>query len=197
MDQRFANLSTGNVQKDTGWKTYYDDQIALLDHLNIKRCHIVGSCIGPSYAFQLMKYSPERFDKCVMLQPIGLTRHTTEPGETWEGYNSDASWRWVGDWANEMYETKKCTNFDLLKGLHHSMFGPDRDFVFSITRQDAAKIRHPLLIFMGKDIFHPSEISREIARITPNSELVEVWRDAGQEKLYDAAEKIERFLLSD
>jgi hypothetical protein len=132
-----------------------------------------------------------------MLQPIGLTKHTTEPGEVWEGLNTGASWRWVGDWAMEMHQTQKCTHFDPLRALHRNMFGDGRDFVFSVSRQDAAKIQNPLLIFMGKDIFHPSETSREIARIVPKTELIEIWRDAGPEKLNEAAEKIERFLLSD
>ena len=35
--------------------------------------------------------------RCVMRQPIGLTKHTTEPGEAWEGLNSNASWEWMGN----------------------------------------------------------------------------------------------------
>jgi pimeloyl-ACP methyl ester carboxylesterase len=202
MDQRFANnRSTGTVRKDDGWHTFLADQLALLDHLQIQKCHIVGSCIGPSYAFQLLKTAPERFGRCVMLQPIGLTRHTTEPDHTWVGLNSSATWSWVGDWAKERQKDRPADlvhNDDedphILKELHDTMFGPPRDFVFSITRQEAAKIQHPLLIFMGKDINHPSETSREISRLAPNTELVEVWRDAGSEKLVEADLKIKRFL---
>ena len=36
------------------------------------------------------------------MQPIGLARHTTEPGLRWEGINSDASEHWFGWWAKEM-----------------------------------------------------------------------------------------------
>ena len=50
---------------------------------------------------------------------------------------------------------------------------------------------------MGKDIFHPSETSREVARICPNAELVEKWRDAGPEVLEKASTKIESFLSAD
>ncbi|KAL3910120.1 MAG: hypothetical protein SGILL_007815 [Bacillariaceae sp.] len=198
MDQRFANRSTGTVQAGDGWHTFMKDQMALLDRLEIQRCHLLGSCIGPSYAFQLMKNFPERFGRCVMLQPIGLTKHTTEPGESWEGLNTDATWRWVGDWAEEMVQMGKCSDPELLRQLHDDMFAhPSRDFVFSISRQEAAKIRHPLLVLMGKDIFHPSETSREIARIAPQAQLVDKWRDAGPEKLQEAAEKIENFLSAD
>jgi len=197
MDQRFANRSTGTVRDGDGWYTFLADHIALLDHLNIKRCHVLGSCIGPSYAFQLLRDHPSRFGRCVMLQPIGLTRHTTEPGAPWEGLNKHASWMWVGDWANEMVETGKCDDMNLLKGLHDRMFGPPRDFSFSVTRAEAAKIEHPLLILMGRDIFHPSKASREIARICLKTELIEKWRDEGEEHLALASEKIESFLEAD
>jgi len=104
---------------------------------------------------------------------------------------------WVGDWANEMIRTGKCEEENLLKELHGEMFGPSRDFVFSITRAEAAKIQHPLLILMGRDLFHPSETSREIARICPQTELVQEWRDVGEERLALASAKIEAFLATD
>ena len=199
MDQRFAGRSSGAVKRGDGWHTFMSDQLALLDHLRVPKCHIVGSCIGPSYALQLIKLAPDRFGRCVMLQPIGLAKHTTEPGAAWEGLNSDAAWDWAGSWAEEMIERKMCNDQSILKQLYGNMFAgqPARDFVFSITRQDAAKIQQPLLIFMGKDIHHPSETAREISRIVKNTELIEVWRDAGPEKIYDAATKITSFLLPD
>eukprot|EP00536_Pseudo-nitzschia_multiseries_P008641 jgi/Psemu1/20946/gm1.20946_g len=204
MDQRFAGRSTGTVKPGDGWHTFLADQLALLDHLGIRgddrRCHLVGSCIGPSYALQLMANAPERFGRCVMLQPIGLAEHTTEPGEAWEGLNSGAAWNWFDSWAGEQLERDTNTDRAVLHEFYENMFGrgpPPRDFVFSITRQQAAKIQHSLLIFMGKDISHPSETARQISRIAPNTELVEVWRDAGPEKLNAAAAKISSFLLAD
>lgn len=192
MDQRFTTRSSGTVQKGDGWHTFLGDQLAVLDEVRIKTCHLLGSCIGPSYAFQLLKHSPGRFERCVMLQPIGLTKHTTEP-VAWEGLNSDATWTWVRDWGKEMVDTGRCSDPTLLNELHYEMF-LKRDFVFSVTRQDVARVSHPLLVFMGKDISHPSETAREISRIAPQAELVPVWRDAGPDKLREAKEKITRFL---
>ena len=79
MDQRNAGASTGSLQAHAGWKTFEQDQLALLDHLQIERCLLLGSCIGPSYALALMRAQPERFPAAVMLQPIGLAKHTSEP----------------------------------------------------------------------------------------------------------------------
>ena len=144
------------------------------------------------------------------------TNNTSTATDAWRGLNRGATWMWVGDWAKEMTETNKCDNPDLLKRLHDNMFvyddapaadptsgggGDDvtttkvpRDFVFSINRQDAARIPHELLILMGKDIYHPSETSREIARTVPNAKLIERWRDDGPEIMADAVTKIESFL---
>lgn len=127
-----------------------------------------------------------------MLQPIGLTKHTTEP-EAREGLKSDATWTWVGEWAKEMMDTGRCDDPCLMEELHDEMF-LKRDFVFSVTRQDIAKVSHPLVVLTGRDIFHPSETAREISKIAPQAELVPVWRNAGPEKLQEAKEKITRFL---
>eukprot|EP00984_Skeletonema_dohrnii_P014746 scaffold6249_cov119-Skeletonema_dohrnii-CCMP3373.AAC.6 len=51
MDQRMSRHGTLlDDHDDIGWETFRDDQIALLDHLNVEKFHIIGSCIGPSYA---------------------------------------------------------------------------------------------------------------------------------------------------
>lgn len=195
MDQRFANRSTGVPVAGDGWHTFMADQLALLDHLGIEKCHMLGSCIGPAYMFQLLRDHPNRFGRCVMLQPIGLAEHTTEPGNSWNGLNKGATWQWVGDWANEMVSTGKCTDMGVMKAMHDRMFGEPRDFVFSISPAEAARIQHELLVFMGRDIFHPANTARQIARICPNAELVEKWRDEGADAMEAASTKIESFLL--
>ena len=183
------------MRDEDNWDIFTQDQIALLDELQIPRCHIVGSCIGPSYAFNLLRQHPQRFGRCVMLQPIGLSPHTDEPHVSWEGLNTDATWAWAGDWARERVASGQYAeqeSMDTLKNLHDRMFGGD--FVFSITRDQATRIRTPLLVFKGIDKSHPGEVAREIARLCPNAELIPVWRDAGEDKLIEAATKINDFL---
>ena len=198
MDQRMSNLDQRLPDDhDIGWKTFRDDQIALLDHIGIERCHILGSCIGPSYALQLLRDHPERFDRAVLMQPIGLNVHTTEPVK-WEGTNMGCEKRhWFGDWAAEMQKANLGSQWALDR-LHGNMFGPGRmDFVFSVTRDDVRnKIPHRLLLLCGRDIFHPAETTREIARIAGprRSALIEEWRDVGPEKLAAAERAIDEFL---
>jgi len=202
MDQRFANVprtTGGSVKATDGWDTFLADQVALLDHLKIKQCHLVGSCIGPSYAFNLLKHYPQRFGRCVMLQPIGLAHHTTEP-IGWYVMNVDATWSWVGDWGHERIASKLYPGEEMfpdLKGLHDRMFQNGNDFVFSISKDEATKIQTPLLVFMGRDKNHPAETARQICRLCPNAELVETWRDAGDGPLAEAANRIDQFLSVD
>lgn len=191
MDQR-SGFSRSTVRAGDGWHTFQEDHLALLDHLGVKRCHLLGSCIGPSFALQLLRDAPARFGAAVLMQPIGLSAHTTEPGRAWTGLNTDATEHWFGGWASEM-RRDGLADGAALAALHAAMF-TGRDFVFSTSRSELQAIRSPLLVLMGRDVFHPSETSREVAQLAPNAELIEEWRDVGAEVLQAASARIDAFL---
>tara|TARA_B110001452_G_C15226916_1_gene425186 strand:- start:617 stop:1420 length:804 start_codon:yes stop_codon:yes gene_type:complete len=191
MDQRNGGHSTGPLRPSEGWRTMLEDQLALLDHLGIERCHTVGSCIGPSYQLQLMREQPHRFTAAVLMQPIGLAHHTTEPGQPWQGRNTAATRHWFGSWAQELARQGRAEESEL-RTLSDAMFGK-RDFVFSVSRDDVLGLSTPMQVLMGKDIFHPSQISRELASLAPNTELIESWRDDAAQAAA-AAVRIDAFL---
>src|ERR1700739_1868363 len=60
MDQRNAGKSKGAIAASHGWQTYAADQLALLDHLGITRCHTLGGCIGSSFCLMLSQTAPSR-----------------------------------------------------------------------------------------------------------------------------------------
>ena len=72
MDQRNAGKSRGAVAASHGWQSYAADQIALLDHLGIARCHTLGGCIGSSFCLMLSQTAPARISAQVLQNPIGL-----------------------------------------------------------------------------------------------------------------------------
>lgn len=197
MDQRYSHDSdtVPDTHSDVGWTTFRDDQLALLDHWHIsQKCHIVGSCIGPSYGLQLLRDAPDRFDRAVLLQSIGLARHTTEP-IPWNATNAGCeAEHWFGAWARDVIKTGRAALPTVLDRMHQNMFGEHREFVFSITRDEMKQIPHPLLVFCGRDIFHPAETAREICRLSRHATLVEDWRDVGPEKLEQAHQLIQTFL---
>ena len=73
MDQRNATggRSYAPITAKDGWHSYAADHIALLDHLNIERCHLYGQCIGGSFIMSLIKAQPQRVQSAVLAQPIG------------------------------------------------------------------------------------------------------------------------------
>ncbi|MEC7844616.1 MAG: alpha/beta hydrolase [Actinomycetota bacterium] len=72
MDQRNAGQSEAPITTKDNWQTYINDQIALLDYLQIDKCHLLGMCIGGPFIAGLLKAAPERFLSAVILQPVGI-----------------------------------------------------------------------------------------------------------------------------
>ena len=72
MDQRNAGSSFAPIAATDGWDVHRHDQLGLLDHLEIDRCHLLGMCIGGPYIFGLLAAAPERFCSAVILQPVGV-----------------------------------------------------------------------------------------------------------------------------
>ena len=73
MDQRNAGKSRAPLSASDGWHTYSADHIALLDHLKIDKCHVMGGCIGGSYCLGAIQAAPNRISAAVLQQPIGLS----------------------------------------------------------------------------------------------------------------------------
>jgi len=73
MDQRNSGRSSGPLEVKDPWGAYARDQFGLLDHLGIDRFHVMGSCIGGSFALKLIKEAPERVAAAVLEQPVGIS----------------------------------------------------------------------------------------------------------------------------
>lgn len=163
MDQRNAGRSTGPVSGDAGWATYTGDQLALLDHLGVERCHVVGMCIGGPYIMGLLTAAPERFASAVALQPVGI-----------DG-NRDAMYEMFDNWVElvaEAHPDMTPQDWDSFRG---NMW--DGEFVLTATPEQAAGCTTPILIAMGDDLYHPQSTSRRLAEVMPNATLVEEWKD--------------------
>jgi pimeloyl-ACP methyl ester carboxylesterase len=171
MDQRNAGSSTGPVAPTDGWHTYLQDQIALLDHLEIPRCHVLGMCIGGPFITALLKAQPERFVSAVMLQPVGI-----DP-------EHPAGFKGMFDaWASDIAGDHPDVDEAAWASFRSNMW--DGDFMLTASPDDLASIETPVLILMGNDEFHPESISRAAAATLPNATLIERWKEAG---LVDAA----------
>src|SRR3984893_13744260 len=90
MDQRNAGRSSGPLEPSDPWGAYADDQLALLDHLGIDRFHVMGCCIGGSYALKLIEQAPTRVAAAVLEQPIGIVDDNRPLFEAmWQTWGAD------------------------------------------------------------------------------------------------------------
>ena len=179
MDQRNAGRSTGPISADDGWHTYTADHVALLDHLGIERCHLVGGCIGGPYCLGLIQAAPDRVAAAVLQQPIGFS-----------GDNRPAFYEMFDAWATELAASHPSMTAEDWATFRGHMY--DGDFVFNVDRDFVRGCRAPLLVLMGNDLYHPSSTSREIAELAPHAELVERWKDA--DCVADTVKRVRSFL---
>lgn len=175
MDQRNAGASTGPVTAEDGWHTYADDQLALLDHLGIERCHVLGMCIGGPFCLELMRRAPDRIASGVLLQPIGADANRDIFFELFEG------------WAAELPEP---VPGPALRAFRERMFGGE--FTFNLDRAGVAALQTPMLVLRGDDPYHPASISEAIADTAPRAELIENWKEGAA--LAAAVDRVRTFL---
>jgi pimeloyl-ACP methyl ester carboxylesterase len=165
MDQRNAGRSVAPVSGDDSWADYTADQLALLDHLGVERCHLLGMCIGGPFILALLAAAPERFASAVLLQPAGATVPTPLFRAMFD------------EWAAALAPEHPEATPDDWASFGDNMWGGT--FLHSVGPDQVAATTTPLLVLMGDDDYHPSGLSREIADLAPNAELVERWKEPG------------------
>jgi predicted alpha/beta hydrolase len=47
-----------------------------------------------------------------------------------------------------------------------------------VSAEQIRAVATPMLVFMGDDEYHPSQLSRDIVDLAPNAELVERWKES-------------------
>jgi pimeloyl-ACP methyl ester carboxylesterase len=166
MDQRNAGRSTAPVSAADDWATMRDDQLALLDHLGVERCHVVGMCIGGPYIAGLLQAAPDRVASAVMLQPVGI-----EP----DGSNRQAFYEMFDAWAETKTESHPEVDPASWEAFRSNLW--DGDFLLTASRDDLAGFEVPLLVAMGNDMYHPESTSRDVAAHGRNVTFVERWKD--------------------
>jgi pimeloyl-ACP methyl ester carboxylesterase len=161
LDVRNAGRSCATVEATHDWTTYTADHLALLGHLRVSHCHVMGACIGVSFALALAAARPGLVSALVLQNPIGLS---TE--------NRAALDHEFELWANEM-RGRPDIDASALPAFGRRMFGGD--FIFSVTREFVRGCTIPMLLMPGDDLVHPAVISDDLAR-APNVEVLAPWK---------------------
>lgn len=180
MDQRNAGASTGPLDVEDPWGCYVDDQIRLLDHLEIDRCHVIGCCIGCSHALGMIQRAPDRVAAAVLQQPIGIVDDNRELFRS--------MWR---EWGRHLADGRADIDAATVEAFGTRMW--QGEFVLNVTRDFVRTVTTPMLVLPGVDQFHPGPTGREIAALAPNARAVEPWKDS-PELIRAAVESVRDFL---
>ena len=179
LDVRNAGQSRTSVTERDDWTSYTADHLALLDHLGVKACHVMGACIGVSFAFALAAARPGLVTSLVLQNPIGLSPE-----------NRAAIDQEFGLWAKEVGNWPGIDP-GALPAFGKRMFGGD--FMFCVTREFVRGCKIPMLLMPGDDLMHPTVISDELARV-PHVEIVKPWK--GLAHRAQAMQRVREFLLA-
>jgi pimeloyl-ACP methyl ester carboxylesterase len=179
MDQRNAGASRAAISADHGWHTYAADHIALMDHLNFEKFHVLGGCIGGSFCLKAVETAPKRVLSAVLQNPIGL--HPEHP----EYFpNSHA------EWTREQLAARPDLNAEALAAFGRNMW--DHPFVFCVDDTFVRNCPVPTFLLPGTDIPHPAATSAELAALLPGVEVLTDWR--GPDYLEQQRDRVVGFL---
>jgi pimeloyl-ACP methyl ester carboxylesterase len=179
MDQRNAGHSRTDIAVDHGWHNYAEDHLALMDHLGFDKFHVLGGCIGVSFALKLIKLTPERISAAVLQNPIGRDlQHTNFFPDTHT------------EWGRKLRAERPELSEDAIAALSRNLWVGD--FVFSVDRAVARTCPIPTLLMPGNDIPHPSLISKELSALLPGVEVLDNWR--GPDHLSQQETRVVEFL---
>ncbi len=181
-DIRNAGASRGTVTARDGWHSYLEDTLALLDHLKVTRCHVMGACIGVTFALALAQARPGLVSALVLQNPIGL------------GDNARNRAAIDGEVAQWIDQVKGFPGLDLkeLEAFGKRMFAGD--FLFAVPRDFLKACKLPILLMPGDDTMHPEEVSAEIVRLAPQTEVVKPWKGAQHRE--NAIQRAKDFFLA-
>ncbi len=179
MDQRNAGKSSAPVSAADDWSAYTRDHLGLLDYLGIERCHVMGGCIGSSYALALCQAAPGKVAAAILQNPIGIA-----------GDNHQVFREMFDGWAGEI-AARGDIDKTALRSFGRNMF--EGDFVLSVDRDFVRRCDVPMLVLPGGDAFHPKAVAEEIVALAPDAELLAQWK--GPEFLASTIAKVRDFLI--
>lgn len=203
-DNRDAGRSSRS-QKVYDISQLANDTIALIDALEIERCHLVGASMGGSIAQQVALRASERLASLSLL----CTFHSVDPAmraatRAWaEIYRAVPREKFIRAWFPMIYSRKFQTEHPEMveKLMQFTIDNPDAADADAIDRQTGAVLSHnsterlkeietPTLVMCGRvDNLTPPVVAREIAAAIPTAKLT-TYPDTGHAFFIEKAEEV-------
>jgi pimeloyl-ACP methyl ester carboxylesterase len=170
LDIRNANGGggTGPLEVEKAWDAFTDDQLALMDHLGIKKFVVTGFCIGGPLIWNLIRRAPDRVVAAVLAHPSGF-----RPEQPDLFYQNN-----ITGWAPKLLESRRDITRDMVERFLHKMYRANPDFVFSVNRDFVRACKISILIMPDDAPAHPYAAAMETARLAPNAQVsLYPWRE--------------------
>lgn len=198
-DRRESGQSGGRLQRIT-WDDYVAQGLGLLDHLGIRRAHLMGGCVGCSTVVATAVAQPDRVAGMVLYSPAGGVRYRLKQHERFaqhlayvaehgleqvvelagshaDGFTKDPR---VGPWATvirtdpsfaRQYASADAQRYQVMvAGMARLLF--DRDTVPGPEPEDLLGLDVPALVVPGQDQSHAPSAARYLQECLP---LVQYW----------------------
>jgi len=200
-DRREAGESGGRVERIT-WAHYVAQGKGLLDHLDIKRAHIMGACMGccPAVAFGVAH--PEATLSMVLYWPVGGVHYRINNRQRFADHLAFVRERGLEGVVSLVTLEGKPFNQDPRGGPWASVIKRDSSFAYSYARADRAeyeaivsgmsttlidrdtapgaepedmlRLDIPALIVPGHDKAHATSAARYLEECLPRSEYWDI-----------------------
>ena len=200
-DRRECGQSGGRVERVT-WADFVAQGKGLLEHLNIKRAHLLGGCMGccpvmqfgvmhPEMVISMVLYWPvggakyrltcnQRFaEHLAFVQQNGLEKIAALVRESGKSFSADPR---GGPWAtvlrNDAAFADAYTKLDVEKykltvaSMGRTLF--DRDTAPGAEAEDLLRLDIPAFIVPGRDASHATSAARYLEECLPKSEYWDI-----------------------
>jgi pimeloyl-ACP methyl ester carboxylesterase len=218
-DRRECGESGGRVERIT-WKDYAAQGKGLLDHLRIKRAHLLGGCMGVPPVLAFAVAYPKTMTSMILWWPVGGAKYRIRAREKFaehlsyvqqhglaqvvslvakEGKPFSADSR-GGPWATVIHRdasfAERFAQFDaekyksIVADTARTLF--DRDTAPGAEPEELFKLEIPALVVPGHDVSHATSAARYLEECLPN---VEYWDVVVEEQTEErAAQRLFDFL---
>jgi pimeloyl-ACP methyl ester carboxylesterase len=200
-DRRETGQSGGRIERIT-WAHYVAQGKGLLDHLDIKRAHLMGGCMGccPVIAFGVAY--PEAVLSMVLYWPVGGAKYRINSQQRFAQHLAYVQQHGLAEVVSLVSKDGKPFGAEPRGGPWASVIRHDRAFAEAYAKQDVEKYKHlvagmarmlfdrdtapgaepedllrldiPALVVPGRDASHATSAARYLEECLPRAEYWDV-----------------------
>jgi len=208
-DRRECGQSGGRVERIT-WGHYVAQGKGLLEHLNFKRAHLMGGCMGCCPVVAFGAAHPESVMSMILYWPVGGAKYRISTHKRFVDHLAYVEGHGLAGVVSLVMQEGKAFNAEPRGGPWASVIKTDRAFANSYAKLDADKYKKlvadmcrtlfdrdtspgaepedmlkmniPALIIPGRDASHATSAARYLEECLPRAEYWDVLPDGQTEE---------------